>query len=189
MTASLRLPALVTALLALAGCSTLSRSPATPADIFFGRLSDLCGHSYAGNLAAGNDSDAAFANAALRAHVRECSEDEVRIAFEVGTDRSRTWIVTRTATGLRLKHRHLHDDGTEDDLSQYGGDTVTEGGAARQAFPVDAFSQALFTRTGRAVSNTNVWALEVERGVILTYELARPGRLFRVSFDLSRPLP
>ena len=30
-------------------------------------------------------------------HVRDCSERELRIPFHVGDDRSRTWVVTRTA--------------------------------------------------------------------------------------------
>jgi hypothetical protein len=37
------------------------------------------------------------------------------------------------------------------------------------------------------VSNTNVWSLE-QTPETFTYELARPGRLFRVAFDLTRPL-
>ena len=47
-------------------------------------------------------------------HVRECSEDAIRIPFHVGEDRSRTWVVTRTANGLRLKHDHRHEDGSEE---------------------------------------------------------------------------
>ena len=46
-------------------------------------------------------------------HVRDCSADEVRIPFWVGEDHSRTWVVTRTETGLRLKHDHRHEDGSE----------------------------------------------------------------------------
>lgn len=160
----------------------------TPADQFFTRLSTLCGKSFAGKLTAGNESDASFNTANLQAHARECSANEIRIAFDVGEDRSRTWIITRTDGGLTLKHRHMLKDGTEDPVSQYGGDTAASGTAARQEFPVDEFSKAMFTKEGRSVSNTNVWAFEVEPGQVLVYELARPGRLFRVSFDLRIPL-
>jgi hypothetical protein len=125
-------------------------------------------------------------------HVRECRPGEVRIPFHVGDDRSRTWIVTRTAAGLRLKHDHRHADGSPDELTMYGGDTATPGTAARQEFPVDAESIALFTRTDRTVSTTNVWAMEVTPE-IFAYELRRPpfpgGRFFRVEFDLGRPVP
>jgi hypothetical protein len=53
-------------------------------------------------------------------------------------DRSRTWVITRTATGLRLKHDYRHTDGTPDALTMYGGDTVGPGTAQRQSFPADA---------------------------------------------------
>lgn len=171
----------------LGGCVSTSQS-ADPRDGFFQRMSTLCGKSFSGKMIAGNESDASFAAADLQAHVRECSSKEIRIAFDVGGDRSRTWIITRTDNGLRLKHRHMLKDGTEDPVSQYGGDTSSAGMPARQEFPVDAFSKAMFTKEGRSVSNNNVWAFEVEPGQSLVYELARPGRLFRVSFDLGKPI-
>jgi hypothetical protein len=45
-------------------------------------------------------------------------------------------------------------------------------------------------REDRAASLTNTWAMEIESGRLFVYELSRPGgRLFRVEFDLSRPVP
>jgi hypothetical protein len=170
------------------GACVSTPKSSTPQDLFFQRLSTLCGKSFSGKMIAGNESDASFATADLRAHARECNNREIRIAFDVGEDRSRTWIITRTDGGLRLKHRHMLKDGSEDPVSQYGGDTSTAGTPSRQEFPVDAFSKAMFTKEGRTVSNTNVWAFEIEPGQALVYELARPGRLFRVSFDLAKPL-
>ncbi len=173
--------------LGVSACASTPQ-PASLQDLFFQRLSTLCGKSFAGKMIAGNESDASFATADLRAHASECSAREIRIAFDVGEDRSRTWVVTRTDDGLRLKHRHMLKDGAEDPVSQYGGDTAATGTAARQEFPVDEFSKAMFTKEGRAVSTTNVWAFEVEPEKAMVYELARPGRLFRVSFDLTNPL-
>lgn len=153
------------------------------------RLNDLCGKKFAGRVVTDDPADAAFASAPLVMHVRDCSADEVRIPFAVGEDRSRTWVVTRTDAGVRLKHDHRHADGAEDVLSQYGGDTTSRGTAERQTFPVDQFSKDLFTREGRTVSNTNVWAIEVHPERVFAYELRRPeGRFFRVEFDLTRPL-
>ncbi len=135
--------------------------------------------------------DASFAGQRLVMHVRQCRDDEIRIPFEVGDDRSRTWVITRTAAGLRLKHDHRHRDGSSDALTMYGGDSRGQGTAVRQEFPADAASIALFTAQGRSVSNTNVWAVEVGDAVF-AYELRRPPgpaeRFFRVEFDLSRPV-
>ena len=124
-------------------------------------------------------------------HVRDCTADTIRIPFHVGEDRSRTWVITRTTTGLRLKHDHRHEDGSEDRVTQYGGDTAAPGTAERQTFPADAASIAMFTASGRAVSNSNIWAIDVGEQVF-AYELRRPpgpgARFFRVEFDLTRPI-
>ena len=131
--------------LALAGCATTPA--ASPQDAFFERLSALCGKAFEGRVASpAVDADAAFAGKRLVMHVRNCSTDEIRIPFHVGEDRSRTWVVTRTGAGLRLKHDHRHEDGSEDALTRYGGDTVQAGTAERQEFPADRFSKEMFVR-------------------------------------------
>ncbi len=173
--------------LLLAGCATTS-VPERAQDGFFARLSALCGRAFEGRVVSSDAADREMASSRLVMHVRGCTEREIRIPFHVGENRSRTWVVTRTATGLRLKHDHRHEDGSEDALTQYGGDTVSEGTASRQEFPADAFSREMFVRTGRAVSVPNVWAMEVEPGRTFAYELRRPGRHFRVEFDLGRPV-
>ena len=151
-----------------------------------------CGRAYAGQVVTNDPADASFAGKPIVMHVRDCGAGEIRIPFHVGEDRSRTWVLTRTPTGIRLKHDHRHEDGSSDELTMYGGDTATPGTATRQEFPADAESIALFTRTGRTVSNTNVWAVEIHSGRF-AYELRRPpipgGRFFRVEFDLTRPVP
>lgn len=188
-----------TALLGLAlmgtACSTTTPAPAaggTAADDFFRRLAALCGKAYAGRVVVDTPAPQGpdpFAGKALVMHVRECDGGTLRIPFVVGDDRSRTWVLTRTPDGLRLKHDHRHEDGSEDVLTMYGGDTVDAGTSRRQTFPADDESRALFTREKREVSLTNVWAMEIEPDRRFFYELARPDRVFRVEFDLSRPVP
>lgn len=171
----------------LAGCATASRETAAE-DRFFDSLVSLCGKAFEGRIASpAAAADSAFAGKRLVMHVRSCSKAEVRIPFHVGDDRSRTWVVTRTTAGLRLKHDHRHADGSEDRLTQYGGDTIAQGTALRQEFPADGFSKALFARENIPASTANVWAMAVEGGVF-AYELRRPGRYFRVEFDLTRPV-
>lgn len=179
-------PFAAAAALLLSACAAIPA--ARPADAFFGRLQGLCGKSFAGRVVSTDPLDADFAGKPLVMQVTGCTDAEVRIPFAVGEDRSRTWVITRTADGLRLKHDHRHADGTEDELSQYGGDTEASGSAARQEFPADAFSRTLFLGKGNPASVTNVWAVEVHPGRTYAYELRRPGRFFRVEFDLSKPL-
>ena len=172
---------------ALAGCATASAS-SDPQRQFFERLRSLCGTAYEGRVVTTDAADRDIAASHLVMHVRDCRDGIVRIPFHVGSNRSRTWVISRTAAGLRLKHDHRHEDGSEDAVTQYGGDTISGGSAGRQEFPVDRFSRELFIRQGLTASTTNVWAVELEPGRLFAYELRRPGRQFRVEFDLARPV-
>ena len=166
---------------------------ATPADRFLSAIAAHCGKAYVGRIVANQPVPAtpdAFDGKVLVMHVRGCGQpmQRIEIPFHVGEDRSRTWVLTRTAGGLRLKHDHRHADGSPDAVTMYGGDTVGPGSATRQAFPVDAASIAMFRREGLNASIENTWAMEIAPAT-LAYELTRPnGRRFRVEFDLSRPV-
>jgi hypothetical protein len=179
---------LLLAPLALAGCAHMP-TQSSPQDRFFAQLGALCGKAFEGRIASpAVSADASFAGKALVMHVRDCSSDTIRIPFHVGEDRSRTWVITRTAAGLRLKHDHRHQDGTPDAQTQYGGDTAGQGTPERQEFLADTYSKDLFVRGNIPQSATNVWAMEVRAGAIFAYELRRPSRFFRVEFDLTRPI-
>lgn len=210
---TLTLPALL-----LAGCTPAADEAGAPAaaseatgqDAFFEALSTHCGKAYAGKLASDDAADADFVEAEMVMHVSECSEDRIAVPFHVGIpgesgiewDRSRTWLITRTETdgaaGLRLKHDHRHEDGTNDPVTMYGGDTAAgdDGTARAQEFPVDAESIALFEREDLGVSVTNVWRVEIDpagtEGAQFNYQLKRStetgapeDRNFRVEFDLT----
>lgn len=178
----------VSALL-LSACAVIVPRSAGPQQLFWERLNGLCGRAYAGRVVTSDAADREMAASRLVMHVTTCAPNEVRIAFQVGADRSRTWAIGRTATGLRLKHIHRHEDGGEDARSRYGGDTVSPGSARRQDFPADGFSRTLFNRENIPDSARNVWAVEVVPGSLFAYELRRPGRFFRVEFDLARSVP
>jgi hypothetical protein len=163
-----------------------------PADRFMARVAEHCGKAYEGRIAVNEPQadDDPFAGQTLVMHVRDCGETELKIPFHVGENRSRTWILTRTYDGIRLKHDHRHEDGSEDPVTMYGGETADRGTEVRQEFPVDRQSVRLFEREGLTASLKNVWAMEIEPGERFVYELARPGtdRLFRVEFDLTTPV-
>jgi hypothetical protein len=212
-TALLTTPILILACIALAACrqaeapvadnapapaaATADAAPpadAAPADAFLAAIARHCGQAYAGRIKANTPAPTTpddFEGKALVMHVRGCDDPVrgLRIPFHVGDDHSRTWVLTRTDTGLRLKHDHRHADGSDDAVTMYGGDTTAPGTAQRQEFPVDAESIALFEREGLVASVTNTWAMEIEPGRRFLYELSRPGgRLFQVEFDLAAPV-
>lgn len=191
-------------LLALMGCATPGNSD-NPQDAFWAALSSHCGKAYAGRMVTADAADADLAGSAMVMAVTGCTDSRIAVPFHVqnadGTwDRSRTWLITRTAAGLRLKHDHRHADGTSDAVTLYGGDTADRGSARSQSFPVDAESTAMFTREGLAASVTNVWSVEVDPagtpGAAYAYQLRRTvaggapaERHFRVEFDLTQQIP
>ena len=111
------------------GTTALSASEEIqPRDAFMARVSIHCGQAFAGRIVANEppQPDDPFAGKALVMHVRECAPGVLKIPFHVGDDHSRTWVLTRTPEGLRLKHDHRHEDGSEDAVTQYGGDIDIE---------------------------------------------------------------
>ncbi len=153
-------------------------------EAFWSALEAHCGAAYEGVVREAPAGDE-MREKRLVMHVRERAPTEIRIPFHVGDDRSRTWVLTRSAAGLRLKHDHRHEDGSEDEITQYGGDTGGPGLPTRQEFRADDHTASLIPAAA-----TNVWTVAVEPGERFVYALRREGtdRRFRVEFDLARPV-
>lgn len=177
----------VLAVLVLAACQSSPVTPAISAEqqAFWQSLQALCGKAYAGRVVQDSTGDPRFKVQPMVMHVRECSDAQIRIPFHVGGDGSRTWVLTQTAAGLRLKHDHRHQDGSEDNITQYGGDTSGPGTASAQEFHADAHTASLIPAAA-----TNIWTVEVIAGQRFAYALRREGtdRRFRVEFDLTNPV-
>jgi hypothetical protein len=153
---------------------------------FWANLQPLCGKAFDGRVLEAPPGDTTFAGQRLVMHVRECTGDTIRIPFHVGDNRSRTWVLTRVGDRIRLKHDHRHEDGSEDKVTQYGGDSRTGGSATRLEFPADAQTVTLIPE-----ARTNVWTIEVDPAANrFVYALRREGtdRRFRIEFDTSKPV-
>lgn len=160
-----------------------------PQQAWWDRVQELCGNAYAGEVIRFHpDLDTGWLDRHVIMHVRECSEEEIRIPLHVGDDRSRTWVLTRTDDGIRLKHDHRHEDGTEDESTWYGGDAAGAGTVSRQEFPADEHSRELFRERGHSAGLQNVWIMEVHPGDHFIYNLTRPDRDFAARFDLTTPV-
>lgn len=155
-------------------------------DAFFDLIAKHCGKAYEGKVVFDNDPSPAFANK-LVMHVRACSESELQIPFHVGEDASRTWIITKTGSGLSLKHDHREKDGSDDSLTMYGGHTLDAGYNNVQSFPADQYSKELFVNLGIPQSIGNTWQMFIYEDKF-SYRLIRQGREFRVEFDLTKPI-
>lgn len=108
---------------------------------FFNHLAKECGNAYAGALQVQPDHIDMFTGTEeMQMHFRECHEDHLKIPFHIENEeegewnRSRTWILTLHEDGLELRHDHRKSDGTDDEVTMYGGFSVGEGTAFEQRF-------------------------------------------------------
>ena len=155
----------------------------TEVNEFWNALSSLCGKSFEGTLELPED-DKDFGGKQLVMHVRSCEENVIRIPFFVGDDKSRTWVLTLENDCIELKHDHRHEDGTDDDITMYGGKTTNSGQVTIQTFPADQATKNMIP-----AASTNIWWITVYDKQF-TYNLRRLGtdRVFRVTFDLMQSI-
>lgn len=155
-------------------------------EAFWATLQTHCGKAYAGTV---DDVTEYYREGlegkALVAHFRECSADRIHIALHENDDRSRNWILTKAGDTLRLKHDHRHEDGTEDKISQYGGDAPKPGLPTRQIFKADEH-----TTTILPLRADNFWFMHFVDANTFHYGVHWPtmGHSVRMSFDLSKPI-
>ncbi len=154
-------------LMALNGCQNQTKQPIQ--QTFFNNLESLCGQTFTGYSTFPDDPEHDFAGKLLVADFNDCRKDQVRIQFDVGADRSRTWVITRSNDGLLLKHDHRHKDGTPDEITNYGGWANDQGSPWRQHFVADQETANLIP-----AASTNVWMLDYDtQSRTLTYDLNR----------------
>ena len=151
---------------------------------FFRTLTQLCGARFEGSSTFPVDSTDSFAGQHLVAEITSCTDTSLRVPFTVGTDRSRTWVFTRSGDGLQLKHDHRHADGTPDAVTMYGGMAGTAGTSLTQSFAADPYTALLIPAAA-----TNVWTVSLSPDTLtLTYHLERSSRpRFTAVLKRTRP--
>jgi hypothetical protein len=143
----------------------------------------LQGKSFEGELAEA-PANYDFAGRKLVMHVLYGDDEKILIPFNVGINRSITWIFRLKDGRIELKHDHRMEDGTNDELTMYGGTSTNDGKPTMQVFPADQ-------ETVNAIADafSNVWWVTVD-STTFTYNLRRVGaeRLFSAAFDLTKPI-
>jgi hypothetical protein len=153
-------------------------------DQFWQKLKEHCGKAFEGTVTSGATANDGFSGKRLVMHVLSCSEDQLLIPFNVGENRSRTWILTKVKDRIELKHDHRHEDGKNDTVTMYGGTTTNSGLPGIAVFPADQIT--VKTIPAAAI---NVWWITINN-TTFTYNLRRIGsdRLFTVTFDITKPI-
>jgi hypothetical protein len=170
------------------GQQTVDNAALSAQQAFIQAFRPFCGKAFAARIVQDSAPSPAWQQP-LVVHIRDCEDGIVRMPLHVGEDRSRTWVLTQHEGYLDFQHIHLHEDGSPDAVSPYGGRTLDEGSADSQAFPADTASKALFLANGLEPSMANTWTLSFPGAQSLSYTLSRPGRIFEVQVDLSQAVP
>lgn len=159
---------------------------------FMQAFQPYCGKAYAAHIVQDDTPSPAWDHP-LVVHIRDCEDSVIRMPLHVGEDRSRTWVLTLHRGYIDFQHIHLHEDGSPDAVSPYGGQSLDAGSATQQNFPADEASKALFIANGLGVSVSNTWTInfsgDFPNSQTMRYQLSRPGRLFEVQVDLSQAIP
>jgi len=152
---------------------------------FVKNLATLCGKSFNGEQAYRSHHGESWADRKMIMHVTVCEDDRVYIPFHIDDDHSRTWMFVAEDGKLRFKHQHLHEDGTPEEGSMYGGYANDKGTAFVQHFPADEY-------TGQVIDGGagNVWIVSIAEDLSwFSYRLDRGGeKRLEIRFDLTNPI-
>jgi len=176
----------------LLACSELGntdeeRAVAAEQEEFWTALQGHCGNAYAGHIDdATSEYREQLGGRELKIHFRTCSDSIMHIPLHVDDDRSRTLILSKARNTLRLKHDHRLQDGTDDEITQYGGDAPRPGLPDRQIFQADSHTAQILPER-----SDNFWFLHLIGDTTLHYGVHWPeiGRSIRLEFDLTEQLP
>ena len=165
--------------------NTASKFGAEIHEAFINNLKTLCGKSFAGEQTYRSHHGESWAERNLIMHVTVCRDDKVHIPFHVDEDHSRTWMFDLEDGKLRFRHQHLHEDGTHEEGSMYGGYADEKGSAFVQYFPADEYSAQAIEDGGG-----NVWTVSLAEDLSwFSYRLDRDGeKRFEIRFDLTIPI-
>lgn len=167
------------AVLAAAGCAALivlagfqAAAPLQPGSggpqrAFFDSLAARCGDEFPGRAITAPASDDTFRPAFLGMRIDSCTADQIRIAFLVDGDESRTWVLTMEGGDLVFTHEHMLEGDMLSSNSGWGGRAVAGSGTATfQHFP-----DHRWTPGQTAAENRSHWRmrLDTDRGQFVYY--------------------
>ncbi|MCC5926035.1 MAG: hypothetical protein JJU41_05690 [Bacteroidetes bacterium] len=183
---------LIATVLLISACGQADESATAstlqPYEAWFASMASHCGNAYAGGLTTMPPGDDMITfDDYLVVHFRECSDDILKVPFHIQTvadgqwDRSRTWIFTKHEDGLELRHDHRKPDGSDDEVTMYGGFQYGVNEAGMQIFQSVPRTEETGIFRG--------WRIEIDPGVRYTYGTVRGDDWsWRIDFDLTQPI-
>lgn len=152
---------------------------------FWENIQEHCGNAYDGILADATPFYQTFDAERISIHVRECTDTLTHISLHIDDDHSRNLLITKQPGTLQLKHDHRNEDGTEEEITQYGGMAPTPGLETRQIFYADEHTADILP-----LRYDNFWFIDIMDDETLAYGVHWPkeGNSIRMEFDISQPV-
>lgn len=153
--------------------------------LFWENIQEHCGNAYRGRLADATPFYQTFDAERIVIHVRNCTDTLTHISLHIDDNHSRNLMLTKVNGTLRLKHDHRNQDGTEEEITQYGGDASVPGLETRQIFEADEHTADILPDRF-----DNFWFLDIMDEETLAYGVHWPkhGNSIRMEFDISTPV-
>lgn len=153
--------------------------------IFWDNLQAHCGNAYEANNADATPFYQPFDASITRVHFFNCTNSLTHIALHIGDNHSRNLLLTKTENTLRLKHDHRNEDGTEEEITMYGGDAPRPGLKTRQIFWADEHTADILP-----LRHDNFWFLDIMNDSTFAYGVHWPiqGNSIRIEFDITQTI-
>jgi hypothetical protein len=174
------------ALLAV-GCTVAAEEPAagsSPQREFMSHLAERCGDEYPGRAIIAPATDDTFRPAFLGMRLESCTEEQIRIAFLVDDDASRTWVLTMDGGDLVFTHEHMLEGDTLSSNSGWGGRAAAGSGTALfQHFPDHRWDPAQVPESRRSHWRMRI---DAEHGQFVYYLDRGTTPAYRLVFHMGQ---
>jgi len=114
--------------------------------------------------------------------VAQCNQKEIRMPIYINEKIYRTLILSQDQSNYILRHENKRSDGTQAEISMYGGQTDGKKDAFLLLFPADGYSRQLL---GAELNYAWSLAFTSDKST-LSYMIENNGKLtLQIDFDLS----
>jgi hypothetical protein len=170
----------------LGGCAVSNpRLPSKAETSFYQQLKQHCGQKLNGEVLYPTGKEAPFRGMPIWLELEKCSDKEIRMPININQKIYRTLILSQDKTNFTLRHENKRADGTQAEISMYGGQTADIKDTYLLLFPADGYSRQLL-----GAELNYAWSLAFNSDKsILSYMIENNGKLtLQIDFSLTKPL-
>jgi hypothetical protein len=168
------------------GCGVTKPSVATPVtSSFYQQLKMHCGQKLTGVVLYPSGKEAPFQGMPIWLELVACSDKEIRMPIYINQKIYRTLVLSQDKTHYTLRHENKRPDGTQAEISMYGGQTTGKTDNYLLLFPADGYSRQLL-----GAELNYAWSLGFNSDKsTLSYMIENDGKLtLQIDFDFNQPV-